>query len=318
MNKKSTLRSAANYYLTHPKANNGITLIALVVTIIVLLILAGVSIAMLSGNNGILQRATDARYDTERQQIIETAKVEIMGTQTENKSSKITKEQLTEILNKQFNTTDPTTLPDEITNESNINLTTKDDKYTVKLSEIYLGEFAKKARINLKPGDYVSYNGETRVVALDENDKFYLLSDIVENGTLDTYSDIIDSSEYLDWDSFKKIAQQFDFDVTKVNDNYYEIGGDNEGIMTPLSYSGDYYLNTLWRDTADFGTQWTGYESNYIYVGFGNRVSGRYVQVWPTTGGNENYRRYFSQLKDNLRVSSGEGSKANPFILALN
>ena len=38
------------------KQKNGITLIALVITIIVLLILAGVSIAMLTGNNGILTR----------------------------------------------------------------------------------------------------------------------------------------------------------------------------------------------------------------------------------------------------------------------
>lgn len=40
--------------------NTGITLIALVVTIIVLLILAGVSISMLTGQNGILNRATEA------------------------------------------------------------------------------------------------------------------------------------------------------------------------------------------------------------------------------------------------------------------
>lgn len=39
----------------------GITLIALVITIIVLLILAGVSIAMLTGDNGILIQATEAR-----------------------------------------------------------------------------------------------------------------------------------------------------------------------------------------------------------------------------------------------------------------
>ena len=38
--------------------NKGITLIALVITIIVLLILAGVSIAMLTGTNGILTQAT--------------------------------------------------------------------------------------------------------------------------------------------------------------------------------------------------------------------------------------------------------------------
>ena len=45
--------------------NNGITLIALVVTIIVLLILAGISIAMLTGQNGILNRAAEAKEKTE-------------------------------------------------------------------------------------------------------------------------------------------------------------------------------------------------------------------------------------------------------------
>ena len=38
----------------------GITLIALVITIIVLLILAGISIATLTGENGILKKATVA------------------------------------------------------------------------------------------------------------------------------------------------------------------------------------------------------------------------------------------------------------------
>lgn len=42
------------------KNQKGITLIALVITIIVLLILAGVAIAMLSGENGILSRASES------------------------------------------------------------------------------------------------------------------------------------------------------------------------------------------------------------------------------------------------------------------
>ena len=45
---------------------NGITLIALVITIIVLLILAGVSIAMLTGENGILSQAQKAKNSTEQ------------------------------------------------------------------------------------------------------------------------------------------------------------------------------------------------------------------------------------------------------------
>ena len=51
-----------NYY---NRQNKGITLIALVITIIVLLILAGVAISMLSGDNGILNRASDSAIQTE-------------------------------------------------------------------------------------------------------------------------------------------------------------------------------------------------------------------------------------------------------------
>lgn len=47
------------------KNNKGITLIALVITIIVLLILAGVALAMLSGDNGILTKASKAVEDTD-------------------------------------------------------------------------------------------------------------------------------------------------------------------------------------------------------------------------------------------------------------
>ena len=42
------------------KGNKGITLIALVVTIIVLLILAGVAIAMLAGQNGVINKAAES------------------------------------------------------------------------------------------------------------------------------------------------------------------------------------------------------------------------------------------------------------------
>ena len=42
------------------KKENGITLVALVVTIIVLLILAGVAISLTIGNNGLFNRAQNA------------------------------------------------------------------------------------------------------------------------------------------------------------------------------------------------------------------------------------------------------------------
>ena len=57
--------------------NKGITLIALVITIIVLLILAGVSIAMLTGQNGILNQATDAKEETAEAEVVERINMEL-------------------------------------------------------------------------------------------------------------------------------------------------------------------------------------------------------------------------------------------------
>ena len=59
------------------RSQKGITLIALVITIIVLLILAGVSIAMLTGQNGVLTRATDAKEDTAVAEAVERINMEL-------------------------------------------------------------------------------------------------------------------------------------------------------------------------------------------------------------------------------------------------
>ena len=62
----------------------GITLIALVVTIIVLLILAGVSIAMLTGDNGILTQAQNAKEKTEKASELEGIQLAVIGSKTKN------------------------------------------------------------------------------------------------------------------------------------------------------------------------------------------------------------------------------------------
>ena len=61
------------------KENKGITLIALVITIIVLLILAGVTIATLTGDNGILNQAGKAKDKTTEAESIERVQVEVAG-----------------------------------------------------------------------------------------------------------------------------------------------------------------------------------------------------------------------------------------------
>ena len=63
--------------------NKGITLIALVVTIIVLLILAGISIGAISGDNGIIQQAKGAKEDTQRKGIEEQIEIAIIKVEQE-------------------------------------------------------------------------------------------------------------------------------------------------------------------------------------------------------------------------------------------
>ena len=80
------------------KCEKGITLIALVITIIVLLILAGISIAMLTGENGILNKGTTAKEKTEEATAEEKVKLETAG--SFNDEGKINLEDLNENLRK--------------------------------------------------------------------------------------------------------------------------------------------------------------------------------------------------------------------------
>lgn len=113
----------------------GITLIALVITIIVLLILAGISIATLAGDNGILTRSAESKEKTEKAQIIENAKMDILAEITENHGENITDKQLKSVLSKYFSDV-PDTLPNDL---SELSLTSKDKRYTINANEIYNG-----------------------------------------------------------------------------------------------------------------------------------------------------------------------------------
>ena len=70
--------------------NQGITLIALVITIIVLLILAGVSIAMLIGENGILTQAQNAKKSTETAAVQEQRDLAKLEAQVNQKTTDYT------------------------------------------------------------------------------------------------------------------------------------------------------------------------------------------------------------------------------------
>ena len=72
----------------------GITLIALVITIIVLLILAGVSIAMLTGQNGILAQAQKAKTTTDNKSAEEKVKLAVMAARSQSETGALEADKL--------------------------------------------------------------------------------------------------------------------------------------------------------------------------------------------------------------------------------
>ena len=83
------------------RKNEGITLIALVITIIILLILAGITIGTITGNNGIINKAQNAKEETEianEKEVVEKATTQAMGN---NKLGNVEKDELEKELDEQ-------------------------------------------------------------------------------------------------------------------------------------------------------------------------------------------------------------------------
>lgn len=111
------------------KQTKGITLIALVITIIVLLILAAVSIAMLTGKNGILTKASTAKEQTTKAEFEEQVKLAVMSSKA-NTTGKVDKALLKTELEK---ITGITGVPENATTE--FPWTVKKEKYKVIINE---------------------------------------------------------------------------------------------------------------------------------------------------------------------------------------
>ncbi len=86
--------------------SKGITLIALVITIIVLLILAGVSIAMLTGDNGILTQANSANENTKIANEKERVNLASSGALLKDNGEKMIQDNLEDELEKYFDKSD--------------------------------------------------------------------------------------------------------------------------------------------------------------------------------------------------------------------
>ena len=222
------------------RKDKGITLIALVVTIIVLLILAGISISMLTGQNGILNRATTAKKQTEISQIDEMVKFSAMDALA-NGNGKITEDLLTEALNKNLGSGNYTLTGNEtdgwtiVANEKKYNIN-GNGSITEKGKEIsectwkeinaLAKEIAKDSTITkdtdtvtktINGKSYTATVGDKKTITIDEKD--YTVRILGFNH--DTLSD--GQTAYGDA-SITKAGITFDFETILFNSDLYQDG----------------------------------------------------------------------------------------------
>lgn len=165
------------------RKEKGITLIALVITIVVLLILAGISIKAITGDNGIINQTQNAKDDTQYQQWEEQIDVAIINAEGKNRDTTMD-DVIDELINKGI-----------IDDESQVDketgtITTNEPSYVIedKLAD-YVVIYAEN---QLEAGDYVNYvdkNGITRLccVLWDKSSGYgvqIITMDTVEDVTL--------------------------------------------------------------------------------------------------------------------------------------
>jgi type II secretory pathway pseudopilin PulG len=261
------------------KQMKGITLIALVITIIVLLILASVSIATLTGENGILTKATTAKEESRRASIQEA--IDLYNINKEagmylGKEAESLDKVLTDLQNQGLLTAD------EVAQIKETGEITIGDK-TIVVDDVILDETTGLASeiltVNLsaetseEKSPYVKYNGMIcRVLYNDSTHGLQIITDEdVEEVTLGSGDENVTASDFtysgdveID-DNFRKAALSYNKVVDTLN-NIAKTYKDTKGIATDARSAGS---NSILTSDSVFEGDTAGYFSGdditYIY-----------------------------------------------------
>ncbi len=268
------------------RKNKGITLIALVITIIVLLILAAVSISTLTGDNGILTKASNAKRDTEEAAAREKVQMAVLASY--GTDGKIDIDQLNSNLNKVegIDKTSGKGLPISDLDEDRtvyvdgyaitIN---KEGKVTVGDKENNETETSNLAKDKLKinpsatteaqRSPYVSYNGMTCRVLYDNTSSYGLQIMPIESiGKVN----IVNSRGDIPMDTFGNMNLSADFiekatcynHAVEILNNKANEYKDNQGIVTKARCLGS--SPDFMPDVADMYSEETGGYSQWDNV----------------------------------------------------
>ena len=298
--KENTKKKRGRMTMKKLKKNvKGITLIALVVTIIVLLILAAVAINLTIGNNGIFTRAQNASIKTGRANVIEQARIDIMGKQIEEGSANLIKANVKEVLDKYFEN-----VQDNFTLDTLLHTKEEYGEYDIKVSEIYngtLAEISKTAKEVLKvnpeateakdKSPYIKYNGMLcRVLYSDETHGIQIIT--ADNGVVPDielgYRDekvvaedfVYEGTASID-DNFKKAAASYNNAVDNLNETAKEYM-DKKGIAIDARCLGSIAIpneeNKFKEDTTEMYSGTNKFLTTYSWNGKFKNKSNNYEE----------------------------------------
>ena len=216
--------------------NTGITLIALVITIIVLLILASITIAALTGDNGILTRAAEAKNKTEESQEKEGLELAVTSSQMEDANTlEITEEKLSDAIKQQFGNDKEFSITDNRDGSFFVSMNDTQRMYYIdetgkvidKILKISTVEELKTFRDNVNSGN--TYEGWyvylTNDITLNSSEKWESIG-IYQNGNSIPFSGIFDGKH-------KNIVNM----IIDSEYNYQGLFGCNNGEIKNLKVS---------------------------------------------------------------------------------
>lgn len=249
--------------LAKEKYNNGITLIALVITIVILLILAGIAIAALTGKNGLFQRARQAQENTNVEQIIEELKLKVMDVQTQ-KEGKATLKDFVEYLDKDeeetyiISLTKTASIQGDIPDLNNV----KEIYVTYKNVECKIDEFLRveySTTISSSREESPTLSGCSRYIHVNVkrgSKKFYLSVDIPETDKIEKIQYYIDNKKIYEGTEKSCVAEGLEPGkeytiyaiVTYVNEKI------SQKVIAQQYPEADIYVTKFGNDTTGDGT----------------------------------------------------------------
>ena len=260
----------------------GITLIALIITVIVLLILAGVTIATLTGENGILNQANKAKVQTNEAEEKEAIALAYNGAKVETKGESVTADILREQLVTKNGRTDVTKVEG---NDPIIVTFTTGRSYTV--DDYGIVEKFDDIANYLKVGDYINYpdkNGNKILCKVLYNNKNYGVQ-LVALNPVDTvtlgYGDPTIPSSMASESNFEKAKYSYNNAIKTLNDKaetyrnskYTGVGGARcVGSVPDNPYS----------EASDYFTR--GYSYMSSYNGILKNEDDNYKEDWNQLG----------------------------------